>query len=148
MAEAWRPKTCSGSPVPSVRVKPLPADALYRSPKGSVTARAPLVNEDAERAIAALGAAVNHDAALPADVRQTVAAAVMAQWNRVPYNALVGPAHRFAAELLVTREVTDATFDAALQAFGEQRLVNLLILMGYSNIRCAQSALVGTACTL
>ena len=52
-------------------VMPLPADALYRTPKGTVTARAPLVNEDAERAIAALGAAVNQDAALPHEVRQT-----------------------------------------------------------------------------
>ena len=129
-------------------VKPLPAAALYRSPKGSVTARAPLANEDAERAIAALGAAVNQDAALPHDVRQAVVHAVTAQWNRVPHPASDSVAQRFAAELLATREVTDATFDAAMHAFGERRLVNLLILMGYSNIRCAQSALVGAACAL
>ena len=129
-------------------VKPLPAEALYRIPKGTVTARAPLANEDAERAIAALGAAVNQDAALPLEARQAVVNAVKAQWNRLPYTALVGPAHRLAAELLVTREVTDATFDAALHALGERRLVNLLILLGYSNIRCAQSALAGAACAL
>jgi hypothetical protein len=35
-----------------------------------------------------------------------------------------------------------------MHAFGERRLVNLLILMGYSNIRCAQSALAGSACAL
>ena len=51
-------------------------------------------------------------------------------------------------ELLETRFVSDATFAAALDALGERGLVNLMVLMGHSNIRCAQQALAGSACTL
>ena len=55
---------------------------------------------------------------------------------------------RFATELLDTRFVSDATFAAALDALGERGLVNLMVLMGHSNIRCAQQALAGAACVL
>jgi hypothetical protein len=41
-----------------------------------------------------------------------------------------------------------ATFAAALDALGERGLVNLMVLMGYLNIRCAQQALAGAACVL
>ena len=57
-------------------------------------------------------------------------------------------ARRFATELLDTRFVSDATFAAALDTFGERGLVNLMVLMGHSNIRCAQQALAGAACVL
>jgi hypothetical protein len=59
-----------------------------------------------------------------------------------------GIAEGFATELLATRFVSDATFAAALDALGERGLVNLMVLMGHSNIRCAQHALAGAACTL
>jgi hypothetical protein len=55
---------------------------------------------------------------------------------------------RFATELLGTRFVSDETFAAALDVFGERGLVNLMVLMGYSNIRCAQQALAGARCML
>jgi hypothetical protein len=37
---------------------------------------------------------------------------------------------------------------AAREAFGERGLVNLMVLMGYSNVRCAQQALAGARCVL
>jgi hypothetical protein len=55
---------------------------------------------------------------------------------------------RVANELLDTRFVSDVTFAAALEAFGERGLVNLMVLIGHSNIRCAQQALAGSACVL
>jgi hypothetical protein len=55
---------------------------------------------------------------------------------------------QFTTELLRTRFVTDATFAAALDALGERGVVNLMVLMGHSNIRCAQQALAGSACVL
>ena len=58
------------------------------------------------------------------------------------------PAARFATELLETRFVSDETFAAALDALGERGVVNLMVLMGHSNIRCAQQALAGSACML
>jgi 4-carboxymuconolactone decarboxylase len=129
----------------------LPASALRRPVHGSVTARAPIPNEDTERAIAALGASV--DGELSAELRAVVRAAVLQQWQEgsvgAPRQARTpGAAEQFASELLATRFVSDATFAAALDALGERGLVNLLVLMGHSNIRCAQQALAGSACTL
>jgi hypothetical protein len=54
----------------------------------------------------------------------------------------------FAAELLTTRFVSDATFAAALDSLGERGLVNLMVYMGYANILCAQQALAGSDCIL
>ena len=54
----------------------------------------------------------------------------------------------FASELLSTRAVSDETFAAARDAFGERRLVNLIVLIGVSNLHCAKLALAGNACTL
>jgi hypothetical protein len=51
-------------------------------------------------------------------------------------------------DLLQKRFVSDAAFARALAALGERRLVNLIVLMGHSNIRCAQQALAGSACVL
>jgi hypothetical protein len=73
---------------------------------------------------------------------------VLRQWNRTAGDASGTIAYRFATELLDTRFVSDATFAAARDAFGERGLVNLIVLMGYSNIRCAQQALAGSACKL
>jgi len=129
-------------------LEPLAVAALYRSPSAAVTPRAALRDEDAERALAAIGERVNRDAELPRDVRAAVSRAVLRQWNRTDPGTGDGAAYRFAAELLDTRAVTDATFDAAMQALGERRLVNLLVLMGYSNIRCARLALAGAECVL
>ncbi len=131
----------------------LPADALYRAPSGSVTPRPLIPNEDTERAIAALGASVARDAELPREVRDVARSALLLEWNRivdraVPLTAGAAAAHQLAAELLRTRFVSDATFAAALDALGERGLVNLIVLMGHSNIRCAQQALAGSACVL
>ncbi|RPI59997.1 MAG: hypothetical protein EHM50_08195, partial [Lysobacterales bacterium] len=125
-------------------------DALYRKPHGAVTPRPMISNEDTERAIAALGASVERDDELPREARDAVRSAVSRQWNRTPldppgHDAI---AYRFATELLDTRFVSDETFAAALAELGERRLVNLIVLMGHSNIRCAQQALAGNACTL
>jgi 4-carboxymuconolactone decarboxylase len=129
-------------------LRKLPADVLYRMPAGPVTSRPEIPNADTERAIAALGAAVNRDAELPLAARDSVRSAVLRQWNRTAPAADTSIAYRFATELLDIREVTDATFAAALEAFGEHRLVNLMVLMGHSNIRCAQLALAGANCVL
>jgi 4-carboxymuconolactone decarboxylase len=131
----------------------LPADALYRAPSGSVTPRRLIPNADTERAIAALGASVERDAELPRDLRDVARSAVLLEWNRivdreVPRTAGASAAQQLAAELLRTRFVSDATFAAALDALGERGLVNLIVLMGHSNIRCAQQALAGSACVL
>jgi hypothetical protein len=131
----------------------LPASALYREPRGSVTARQPLASERTQRAIAALGASVERDEELPADIRAAARAAVLEQWRVAPREARPQPARaaaaqRFASELLETRFVADATFAAALEALGERGLVNLVVVMGHSNMRCAQQALAGSACIL
>jgi len=153
---------------------PLPADApeeaaaaaralrrlseaeLYRVPHAATTPRSAIVNEDTGRALDALGALVG--AELPIDVRHAGARAVMAQWKSNPdrgdsggtavsQHVFVGA--RFAGQLLVTRFVSDATFAAALEELGGERgLVNLMVFMGHSNIRCAQQALAGSACVL
>jgi 4-carboxymuconolactone decarboxylase len=129
----------------------LPAHALYRKPAGTVTSRPMIPNEDTERAIAALGAGVHEE--LAPDVRTVARAAVLRQWRSGPDQArgqspTAGAAERFATELLETRFVSDATFAAALGALGERGVVNLMVLTGQSNIRCAQQALAGSACTL
>jgi 4-carboxymuconolactone decarboxylase len=127
--------------------------ALRREPRGPVTRRALLPNEDTERAIAALGASVDRDEELPRNVRDVVRDEVMLHWNgvvdrEVPSPAPAAAGQRFAAELFRTRFVSDATFAAALDALGERGLVNLMAIMGHSNIRCAEQALAGSACTL
>jgi len=126
----------------------LPATALYRRAQGAVTPRPTIPNADTERAIAALGASVERDEQLPSDARAHARSAVMRQWNRTPRETHGAVAYRFATELLETRFVSDATFAAARDAFGERGLVNLMVLMGHSNIVCAQQALAGTACKL
>ena len=126
----------------------LTAAALYRPPAGPVTPRPAIANEDTERAIAALGASVDRDEEVPRAARDAVRGAVLRQWNRTAPARDDSVAYRFATELLDTREVADETFAAALEALGERRLVNLMVLMGHSNIRCAQLALAGTDCVL
>jgi 4-carboxymuconolactone decarboxylase len=123
-------------------------DSLYRKPQGTVAARGAIANEDTERAIAALGAGVGRDEELPQEARADARRAVLRQWNRTPLEQGGSAAYRFATELLDTRFVSDATFAAALAELGDRRLVNLMVLMGHSNIRCAQQALAGSACNL
>ncbi len=136
------------------RRKPRAALRLSRSPR-SIASRAAalrrawrLTNADTERAIAALGASLERDEELPREVRDVVRSAVLREWNRTAKEVRHDVAYRFATELLDTRAVSDATFAAALDALGERRLVNLIVLMGHSNIRCAQQALAGTDCVL
>jgi 4-carboxymuconolactone decarboxylase len=127
-------------------VAPLPAHALYRAPRGAVTPRAVLPNPDTDRA--ALAASVDRDEALPRDARDAARRAVLRQWNRAPLEPRDDVAYRFATELLDERFVSDETFAAALAPFGERGLVNLLVLLGHANIRCAQQALAGADCVL
>ena len=140
---------------------PLSAAERYRRPQSAVTARAGLRLENIDKALDALGAQLR-DASLSLTasfndrfVREAVLEAVLQQWKNgdtrpkahaMPIEA--GTAAHFAEELIETRFISDATFAAALEAFGERGLVNLLVLMGHSNIRCAQQALAGSACVL
>jgi 4-carboxymuconolactone decarboxylase len=127
---------------------PLAPEALHRPPTGAVTPRAPLANSDTDAALAALGEAAARDEESAREVREAVSRAVLREWNRTPREARDDVAYRFATELLDTRAVKDATFAAALDALGERRLVNLIVLMGHANIRCAQQALGGRDCVL
>jgi 4-carboxymuconolactone decarboxylase len=127
---------------------PLPQSALYRAPSGAVTARQPLPETDYDRAIESLLARLRSDADLSSGERAAVGHAVIEQWNRTPRAADTSIAFRFASELLMTRGVSDATFATARDAFGERRLVNLIVLIGVSNLHCAKLALAGNACTL
>jgi len=126
----------------------LAADAMYREPRGAVSPRATIPNEDTERAIAALGASVERDNELPRLARDKARRAVLRQWNRTAIEENDVVAYKFATELLDTRFVSDATFSVALADVGERGLVNLMVFMGYSNILCAQQALAGAACKL
>ena len=132
----------------------LPQSALYRAPAGPVTARPALPTTDYDRAIEALRARLRADGDLPDDVRAAVSHAVLYQWNRMrpaadaAHSKMAGVADRFASELLATRAVSDETFAAARDAFGERRLVNVIVLIGASNLHCAKLALAGNACSL
>jgi 4-carboxymuconolactone decarboxylase len=133
---------------------PLPQSALYRAPSGPVTARPALPTTDYDRAIDGLLARVRADGDLQDDTRWVISRAVLYQWNRISrneaqtYSTTAAIANDFASELLATRGVSDKTFAAARDAFGERRLVNLIVLIGVSNLHCAQLALAGNACTL
>jgi hypothetical protein len=131
----------------------LPAGALYREPRGAISPRPMIPNEDTQRAIASLGAAVERNEELAPEMRVGARAAVLRQWRsdrkEVRGQSLrAEKAERFANELLETRFVSDATFAAARDALGERSLVNLMVFMGYSNILCAQQALAGAECRL
>jgi 4-carboxymuconolactone decarboxylase len=132
---------------------PLTAVELRREAKGAVTARYAIHNEDTGHALDALRVGVTRDTELPADVRVVASFAVLEQWGVGPrgpgaHSVTAQTAYQFAAELLDTRFVSDATFASALDALGERGLVNLMVLIGHSNIRCAQQALAGSACVL
>ena len=148
------PLPSSAPPGAAEALAPLPQSALYRAPSGPVTAR-PALPDDRVRSR-------NRCAARPAACRRrsagrhatVISRAVLDQWNRLPrneaatYSTIAGVADRFATELLATRGVSDETFAAARDAFGERRLVNLIVLIGVSNLHCAKLALAGNACTL
>jgi 4-carboxymuconolactone decarboxylase len=130
----------------------LPQSSLYRAPSGPVTARS-LPETDYDRAIESLLARLRTEADLPAAARSAVWRAVLYQWNRFApegdpvMSEVFLVALRFASELLSTRAVSDTTFAAARDAFGERRLVNLIVLIGVSNLHCAKLALAGNACS-
>ena len=126
----------------------LPQSALYRAPSGPVTVRPPLPEADYDRAIESLLARLRAGGDLPDGARSAVPHAVIEQWNRSPGSHDSSVAYRFASELLATRAVSDATFAAARDLFGERRLVNLIVLIGVSNLHCAKLALAGHACSL
>ncbi|HUQ53707.1 MAG TPA: carboxymuconolactone decarboxylase family protein [Gammaproteobacteria bacterium] len=133
---------------------PLTATELRRrQTHGAVTARPVIRNDDTGQALDALRAAVTRPEELPADVRLVAASAVVQHWRGdseafATRSVLADTAYRFAAELLDTRFVSDALFAEALKALGERGVVNLMVFMGQSNIRCAQQALAGAACAL
>jgi len=126
---------------------PLPQGALYRAPSGPVTARPPLPEMDYDHAIESLLARLRDGGDLPEGARAAVPHAGIEQWNRSPRARDSSIAYRFASELLSTRAVSDVTFAAARGAFGEPRLVNLIVLIGVSNLHCAKLALAGNACS-
>jgi 4-carboxymuconolactone decarboxylase len=132
----------------------LPQSELYRAPSGPVTARPSLPKADYDRAIESLLARLRADAELPDRASSAVSLAVLEQWRSGPQlqghpmSEATGLAFRFAWELLETRAVSDKTFAAARDAFGERQLVNLIVLIGVSNLHCAKLALAGNACTL
>ena len=148
------PLPSTAPPGTAEALTPLPQSALYRAPAGSVTARPALPETDYGRAIESLRARLRADGDLPADTRAMVSRAVLYQWNRVQpaeaqaYSKVAGVAHTFAEELLSTRAVSDVTFAAARDTFGERGVVNLIVLIGISNLHCAKLALAGNACSL
>ena len=148
------PLPSSAPPGAAEALASLPQSALYRAPSGPVTARPALPTTEYDRAIDALLARLRADGDLQDDTRRVISRAVLYQWNRLPrneaatYSTIAGVADRFARELLATRGVSDETFAAARDAFGERRLVNLIVLIGVSNLHCAKLALAGNACTL
>ena len=133
---------------------PLTATQLVRPAEGPVSARPAITHADIESALEALGAAVNRDTALDASVREAAREVVMRRWHAGAGRDHSAAAHgsaqtvRFATELLETRFVSDETFSSAFAALGERGLVNLLVLLGYSNIRCAHQTLAGADCAL
>ena len=148
---------------------PLPADApqgaakaltqlsprsLIRKTEGAVTARTPLKNADTDKALDELRTRISVEQELPAPLRDIARNLVMTHWNDPPTEVQKGRVQRdlkvaeaFASELLNTREVKDETFAKALAALGERKLVNLIVFMGYANVRCAQKALAGVECS-
>jgi 4-carboxymuconolactone decarboxylase len=133
---------------------PLATAELYRSSQGLVSARPEIRNEDIGRVLDALGAGVLRETS--PFVRQVAVDAVVRRWHggaptngedqRLPRDAFASIG--LITELLDQRFVSDAHFARAREALGEPGLVNLIVLMGHSNIRCAQQALAGSACVL
>jgi 4-carboxymuconolactone decarboxylase len=133
----------------ALRLEPLSGSTLYSPPRGPVTARPEIRNPPADEAIAALGARVTQSDELAPETRAAADLVVIVEWNKGPAQVPVGdPVFRFASELVGTRFVSDETFAAARAALGERGLVNLIVYLGYANIRCAQQALAGADCAL
>jgi 4-carboxymuconolactone decarboxylase len=148
------PLPADAPPGAAKAIAPLSKRALYNKPQGAVTERPPLKDDDTDRALESLRDRLGVEQELPAIVRDAARNVVMRHWNDPPAEVVRGRVQRdvaaaeaFAVELLNTREVSDATFAKALAALGERRLVNLIVFMGYSNIRCAQLALAGETCS-
>jgi len=131
---------------------PLTASELYRPPHSAVTPRTPINGAPSGRA--ALRAQLLLEIDSP-DVRQAIVEAVVQHWKGSSRGELPQPvpedamkALALATELLQTRLLSDAMFEAGRDEFDERGLVNLIVLMGISNMRCAQQALAGDACAL
>lgn len=133
-------------------LQPLSGELLYAPPRGPVTPRPSLANPEPERALAALGERVAREEELPRVARDTARIAVLAEWNKADrvagYPGVSPELLRLSSELLRVRFVSDETFTAVRDALGERGLVNLIVYMGYANIRCAQQALAGADCAL
>lgn len=130
-------------------IRRLPTAALARAPVGGARPRSLAASPGVTAALDALAVRIAREEELPAALRAALGRIVAEYWaspGRVvaPRNATA--VERFAVEILTTREVSDATFAAALQQLGERRLVNALVALGSTNIRCARAALGGRGC--
>ena len=77
-------------------------------------------------------------AALQAGVSPAVEDAIANGKRPDGMDADVAPAYTFIAELLKTRQVSDATFQAAKERFGERGVVDIILLSGwYSTVSMA-----------
>ena len=98
--------------------------------------------------MAAIAAVLSREEELPREAREAASSAVLRQWNRTPKAPHGGISYTFATELFDSRGVSDETFAATLQQLGERRLVDLLVLMGHTNLHCARLALAGMSCAV
>lgn len=73
----------------------------------------------------------HHRMALEAGLRPAIAEAIAEGRRPSDMDAEEAAIYAFAAELLETKEVGDATFKAVADRFGEQGVVDLIATMGY-----------------
>jgi 4-carboxymuconolactone decarboxylase len=133
---------------------PLTAAELKRDSQGPVSARPEIRNDDVMRVLDALGAEARRETSTA--VQDVAADAVMRRWHggarlngelrQLPRDAFASLG--FLTDLLDKRFVSDAHFALTLQALDERGVVNLIVLLGHANIRCAQQALAGSRCEL
>lgn len=73
-------------------------------------------------------------AALAADLDPAIVAAIAAGERPPSMQANEAALHRFCAELLTTKRVSDDTFAAATAAFGEQGVAEIVFTLGYYSL--------------
>ena len=134
-------------------LEPLAAAELRRGAQGPVSRRTGIGNAEIGRMLDELGASVAGETS-PA-LRQVAVDAVVRRWTggSTPAGVQALPQDAFnslgfVTDLLDKRFVRDQYFDRALAALGERGLVNLIVLLGHANMRCAQQALAGSSCVL
>ena len=134
-------------------LEPLAASELRRAAQGPVSPRTGIGSAEIGRVLDELGASVAAETS-PA-LRQLAVDFVVRRWHgeSAPAGAQALPQDAFASlgfvtDLLDQRFVRDQHFDRALAALGERGLVNLIVLLGHANMRCAQQALAGVSCVL